>query len=149
MDIVLRALAIYAVLLLLFRLTGKRSLATATTFDFVLLLIIGEATQQALLGDDFSIVTAAVVIVTLIGVDRFGDYLGFRFPRVDKLLDSTSVILIDDGKPLTDRLKKAHITEADILEQARQTHGLESMAQVKFAVLEKSGSISVIPTGQP
>ncbi|HEX2174916.1 MAG TPA: YetF domain-containing protein [Nocardioidaceae bacterium] len=148
MDAVLRALAIYVVILLLFRLTGKRSLLQATTFDFVLLLIVGEATQQALLGDDFSLTNAVTVIGTLIGLDRLADYLGFRFPRLDKLMESTSVILIDDGKPLKDRMDKAHVNEEDILEQARQNHGIERMDQVKFAVLERSGSISVIPTGQ-
>ena len=69
MDSVFRALAIYAVLLLIFRISGKRSLSQITTFDFVLLLVIGEATQQALLGDDFSLTNAFIVIVTLVGVD--------------------------------------------------------------------------------
>jgi uncharacterized membrane protein YcaP (DUF421 family) len=64
MDAVLRALAIYLVLMLLFRLVGKRSLAQITTFDFVLILVVGEATQQALLGEDFSITNAALVIAT-------------------------------------------------------------------------------------
>jgi uncharacterized membrane protein YcaP (DUF421 family) len=55
------------------------------------------------------------------------------------------VILVDDGRILTDRLRRANLQEEDILEQARQLHGLESMEQVKFAVLEKSGSISIVP----
>jgi uncharacterized membrane protein YcaP (DUF421 family) len=58
MESVLRATAIYVFLLLVFRITGKRSLAQITAFDFVLLLIIGEATQQALLGEDFSVINA-------------------------------------------------------------------------------------------
>ncbi|HEX6515670.1 MAG TPA: YetF domain-containing protein [Nocardioidaceae bacterium] len=145
MDAVLRALAIYVIVMILFRLNGKRSMAQATTFDFVLLLIVSEATQQALLGDDFSITTATLVVATLIGLDRLVDYLGFRFPRFDKLVESAPVILVDDGRILTDRLRRANLQEEDILEQARQLHGLESMEQVKFAVLEKSGSISIVP----
>lgn len=145
MDGVLRGLAIYAVLVLLFRLTGKRSLAQATTFDLILLLIVSEATQQALLGEDFSITMAAIVIVTLLAVDRSADYLGYRFPRFDRLLESAAVILIDDGKVLHDRMRKSHIKEDEILTSARQAHGIESMDQIKFAVLEKSGGISVIP----
>ena len=147
MDAVVRALVIYVGLLLLFRITGKRSMASMTTFDFVLLLVVGEATQQALLGEDFSFTMAIIVIATLVGLDRFADYLGFRFPRADKLLESVPVLLVDDGKPLPDRMKRAHLGEDDILASARQSQGLESMAQIKYAVLEKDGGISIIPKG--
>lgn len=145
MDAVLRTLAIWVVLVLLFRLTGKRTLSQATTFDFVLLLIVGEATQQALLGDDYSITMAAIVIGTLLALDRLTDYLGYRFPKLDKLMESVSVILVDNGTPLKDRMAKAHVTEEEILTFARKAHGLESMAQVKYAVLEKSGGITIVP----
>jgi uncharacterized membrane protein YcaP (DUF421 family) len=131
--------------MLLFRITGKRTLSQATTFDFVLLLVVGEATQQALLGEDFSITMAAIVIATLIALDRLADYLGYRFPRLDKLLESVAVILIDDGKVLKDRMAKAHINEEEILTFARQAHGLESMDQIKYAVLEKSGGVTIVP----
>lgn len=145
MDAVLRALVVWAVLMLLFRVTGKRTLSQATTFDFILLLVVGEATQQALLGEDFSIMMAAIVITTLIALDRLADYLGYRFPRLDKLLESVAVILIDDGKVLKDRMAKAHINEEEILTFARQAHGLESMDQIKYAVLEKSGGVTIVP----
>ncbi len=145
MDAVLRALAIYVVLLVVFRVAGKRSLAQITTFDFVLLLVIGEATQQALLGEDFSLTMGLLVIATLLTLDRVLDYIGYRFPRAGKLMDSAALILVDDGRPLEDRMVKEHIGEQEILEAARQTHGLESMSQVKYAVLEKNGTISIIP----
>lgn len=147
MDAVIRAIVMYAILLLLFRVTGKRSLSQATTFDFVLLLVVGEATQQALLGEDFSLTMAAIVITTLVAVDRLADYVGFRFPRVDKFLESVSVLLVDDGKMLKDRMAKAHINEEEILTFARQAHGVESMDQVKYAVLEKDGGITIVPRG--
>ena len=69
MDSVLRSAAIYIVVLFVFRVAGRRTLSELTTFDFVLLLVIGEATQQALLGDDFSITNAFIVIVSLVGMD--------------------------------------------------------------------------------
>jgi uncharacterized membrane protein YcaP (DUF421 family) len=144
-DAVLRAVAIFVVLMLLFRLTGKRTLSQATTFDFVLLLIVGEATQQALLGEDFSITMAAIVIATLIALDRLADYLGYRLPWFDRLIDSVAVILVDDGKLLKERMAKAHVSEEEILTFARRAHGVESMDQVKYAVLEKSGGISIVP----
>nr|WP_155074204.1 YetF domain-containing protein [Streptomyces taklimakanensis] len=115
------------------------------TFDLVLLLIISEATQQALLGDDFSLTTAALVITTLITVDRLTDYLGFRFPAFSRVTDSVPLVVVDDGRLLEDRLKRLHIDEADILAAARQNQGLERMDQIKYAVLEKEGSISIVP----
>ena len=82
MDAVLRSATIYVFLLVIFRLSGKRSLAQITTFDFVLLLIIGEATQQALLGNDFSITYALIVITTLVGIDIGLSLLKQRFQRL-------------------------------------------------------------------
>jgi uncharacterized membrane protein YcaP (DUF421 family) len=69
MDVILRGIAVYVFLLLVFRIAGRRTLSQITTFDFVLLLIIGEATQQALLGDDFSVTTGFLVVATLLVID--------------------------------------------------------------------------------
>jgi len=69
MDLVIRGLAVYLFLLLIFRVSGKRSLHNATTFDFVLLLIIAETTQQALVGDDGSVTGAFLLIIVLVGTD--------------------------------------------------------------------------------
>ncbi|MGK5448179.1 DUF421 domain-containing protein [Streptomyces radiopugnans] len=145
METVLRAFVIYLVVLLLMRVAGKRTLANVTTFDLVLLLIISEATQQALLGDDFSLTTAALAITTLIGADRLADYLGFRFPTFNRVTDSVPVVVLENGRVLRHRLDRLHITESDILQAARQNQGLERLDQIKYAVLEKSGGITVIP----
>ncbi len=136
---------IYAILLVLFRLAGKRSLAQITTFDFVLLLVIGEATQQALLGNDFSLVNAFVVVLTLLGLDVGLSLLKQRSTVLDKLVDDVAVVIVDDGRPLKDRMDKAWIDELDILAAARELQGLERIDQIKYAVLERSGGISVIP----
>jgi uncharacterized membrane protein YcaP (DUF421 family) len=145
MDSVLRATIVYLALLVLFRIVGKRGLAQMTAFDFVLLLVVGEATQQTLLGEDFSLVNAVTVMATLVGLDRFADYIGYRFPKADRILESVAVLLVDDGRLLEDRLKKAHVDPAEILTSARQAHGLERLDQVKYAVLEKNGGISIVP----
>jgi uncharacterized membrane protein YcaP (DUF421 family) len=144
-DAVVRGMAIYLVLLVLFRLVGKRALAQITTFDFVLLLIISEATQQALLGEDFSVINAALVIATLIGTDRLFDYVSWRFPLFERLTDSTPVILVEDGRVLDDVLAKEHVSKDQILESARKTQGLERMDQIKWAIQETSGGISIVP----
>lgn len=148
MDAVLRALAIYAFLMLVFRATGKRSLSQITTFDFVLLLIIGEATQQALLGDDFSLTTALLVISTIVLVDIGLSLLQRQFPQLGPALEDVPLILVDEGKIIRRHLDKSRITEDDILEAARDKQGLERMEQVKYAVLERTGTISIIPRAE-
>jgi uncharacterized membrane protein YcaP (DUF421 family) len=145
MDAVLRAFAIYLILMLLFRVTGKRSLSQVTTFDFVILLIVGEATQQALLGEDFSITHSALVVATLIGLERGADFLSWRFPRFRRASESVPLVLVEDGTVLSEVLRKSHLTDDDILTAGRETQGLERMDQIKWAVLESSGSISVVP----
>lgn len=148
MDSVLRAVAIYVILMFIFRISGKRSLAQITTFDFVLLLVIGEATQQALLGDDFSLTNAVLVISTLIGIDIGLSLLQQRFTFLGPLMDDVPLVLVNDGTILKERMEKARISEADILHAARAAQGLERMDQVKYAVLERTGEISIIPRQQ-
>lgn len=145
MDAILRALAIYAILMLIFRISGKRSLAQITTFDFVLLLVIGEATQQALLGDDFSLTNAVLAIATLVGVDIGLSLLQQRFPGIGPWIEDVPLVLVNEGEVLRRRMEKARISEADILEAARTKQGLERMDQIKYAVLERTGDISIIP----
>ena len=145
MDAVLKAVAIYVALLIIFRIAGKRSLAQITTFDFVLLLVIGEATQQALLGNDFSLTNALLVILTLIGLEIGLSVVQHRFPKLGPWLDDVPLVLVEHGRPIETRLRKARISEDDILQAARSTQGLERMDQVKYAVLERTGEMSIIP----
>ncbi len=145
MDSVLRSAAIYIVVLFVFRVAGRRTLSELTTFDFVLLLVIGEATQQALLGDDFSITNAFMVIVSLVGMDITMTYIKRRSARIAKLIDGESMIIVEYGKVLDRRIQKSRIDQDDILQAARTTQGLERLDQIKFAILEKDGKISIIP----
>jgi uncharacterized membrane protein YcaP (DUF421 family) len=145
MDAVLRAAAIYLALLVVFRISGKRTLAQVTTFDFVLLLIISEATQQALLGEDFSITMALLVILTLVALDRLADFLGWRFPRVGRALDGTPVVLVERGKLLEDRMRLYHLDVEQVLQEARSSQGIGRLDEIDYAILERSGVISVIP----
>ncbi len=146
MDAVLRALLIYVVVLVIFRTSGKRTLAQITTFDFVLLLIVGEATQQALLGDDFSITNGVIVVATLVGFDIILSFLKGRLPGLDRAAEGLPLVILQDGKLLDRRLEKSRIAPEDILAAGRKTHGLERLDQIKYAVLEPSGEISVIPS---
>ncbi len=145
MDSVFRALAVYAFLLLVFRITGKRSLAQITTFDAVLLLIISEAVQQALIDSDESMINAAILVVTLLLLDVLMSLITVRSRNADKWLNDAPVLIVEDGKPLKDRMIKERIAEDDVMEQARELRGLERMDQIKYAVLERSGHITVVP----
>lgn len=148
MDSVLRATAIYLALLVLFKIAGRRSLAELTTFDFVLLMIIGEATQQALLGDDFSLTNALMVIVTLIAIDVGLSLLKQRSQWVSQLIDGGPTVIVEDGRILQGRMRHARLVEADIMEAARSSQGIETLEQIKFEIIERNGKISVIAKEQ-
>jgi uncharacterized membrane protein YcaP (DUF421 family) len=108
-------------------------------------LIIAEATQQGLLGNDFSVTNAFLVIITLIGIEIALNALKRRSARIEKWIDGVPSIIIEDGRPLKDRMEKARIDEGDVLAAARTGYGLERMDQIKYAVLERNGNISIIP----
>lgn len=145
MEPVLRGAAMYFFLLLVIRVAGKRTLAEVTTFDLVLLLIIGESAQQALIGNDFSFTNAFILIITLILIDIGLSMIKQRSGRLDKWIEGTPVIIMKDGALLTETLRKARIDETDILEAARKLHGLERLDQIKYAILEKDGRLTIVP----
>jgi uncharacterized membrane protein YcaP (DUF421 family) len=116
-----------------------------TSFDFVLLLIISEACQNAMLGDDYSITAGVLAIVTLVGADILLSYWKHRSAATERWLDGLPMIIVENGIPLKPLMDRARIDEEDVLAAARQGPGIERMDQIKYAVLEVSGGISVIP----
>ncbi len=145
MDLVLRAAAVYLFLLLVFSIAGKRAIAEMDTFDFVLLLIIAEATQQAMIDDDNSMTNALLIIVTLLALNVGFSLLKQHSPLVDRLIDDVPVLIVVDGNPLKDRMDRARVDERDILQAARESQGLVRLDQIQYAVLERDGAISVVP----
>ena len=145
MDAVTRGAAVYLMLLVIFRLAGRRTLAQMTSFDFILLLIISEAAQNAMIGDDFSLTNGALVIMTLVGLDVMLSQVKRWSPSTELWLDGQPTILVEKGQPKVALMKRARVDEKDVLAAARETQGLERMDQIKYAVLETSGGISIIP----
>ncbi len=145
MDAVMRAVVIYLWLLVVFRMTGNRSLAQITVFDFVLLLIISEAAQNGLVGNDYSVTNSLLLIVTLFTLDIGLSLIKGKLPKLERFVEGVPVLLVRDGEPLRDHMKKSQVDEQDILEAARKLRGLERMEQVKYAVLERDGEITVVP----
>lgn len=148
MNPVFRGIAVYIFILLIFRFMGKRSLSETTTFDFVLLLIISEVTQQALVGEDFSITASAILICTLMGMDLLFTLIKERFKLFGKITEGAPLVVVQDGKCLKKRMEKTKVDEEDILHAARLNLGLERLEDIKYAVLEKDGTISIIPYEQ-
>ena len=145
MESVIRGAAVYFILLIALRLSGRRTVAQMTPFDLVLLLIIAETTQQALLGDDFSITKAAILIVVLFSLDIGLSSVKEWAPRLARVIDGTPTVLISDGKPDLRALARARVSLDDVLTTARQQHGLARLDQIRSAVLEADGAVSIIP----
>jgi len=144
-DAVLRAVLVYLFLLALFRLAGRTSLGQMTSFDLVLLLIVAETTGPAMLGDDISLTNAFLVSITLIGMSVFFTTLTNRSEVLDRWVNDRPLVIIEDGRVIDVRLKKSRVDMDDVMEQARLAQGLERLDQIKYAVLESSVSISIIP----
>ena len=145
MESVIRGLLVYLFLLIVFRFSGKRTLSETSSFDLVLLLIISETTQQAMVDNDHSMTNAALLILTLVGADVLISVIKQWSPAVDRWVDGVAVVLINDGKLEHARMNRERVDENDILEAAREQQGLESLDQIKFAVLERGGKVTVVP----
>jgi uncharacterized membrane protein YcaP (DUF421 family) len=145
MNPVIRGLAVYLFVYLVFRILGKRSLSEITTFDFVLLLIISETTTDALIGEDYSLMGCFIMVCTLVGTDYLFSVIKSKSKWFEIASEGAPLVIVDHGKPLTKRMEKSKVDEEDVLEAAREIHGLERMDQIKYAVLERDGAISIIP----
>ncbi|HET6403415.1 MAG TPA: YetF domain-containing protein [Candidatus Thermoplasmatota archaeon] len=145
MDLVVRAAVIFAVLFLLMRVAGNRQFSEMTAFDAILVIVIAEVTGNSLSGQDYSLTASIVVIVTLVSLDILISWLKARSRRFDRLAEGVPVLILENGRLLEENMKRERVDSGDILEAARSTHGLERLDQIRYAILEKGGSISIIP----
>jgi uncharacterized membrane protein YcaP (DUF421 family) len=135
----------YLFLMLVFRVSGKRTLAQTTPFDLLMMLIISETTQQAMVGEDHSMTHAFLLIASFVGIDIGLSLIKQRSKRVARLLEDVPLVVVAHGRLLRDRMDRSRVDEEDVLEAARVLRGLESIEQIKYAVLERDGEISIIP----
>ena len=145
MDTVIRVAAMYLFLLAVFRLAGKRTLSEATTFDFLMLLVISETTQQALVDDDRSFTNAAILIITFVAMNIGFSLLKQRFKPAERVIEDVPVVVVADGKPLHGPMERERIDEDDILSAARERQGITELEAIRYAVLERDGKISIVP----
>jgi uncharacterized membrane protein YcaP (DUF421 family) len=144
-ETVLRAAAVYAFLLGVFRVSGRRTLAQVTTFDLVLVLIIGDAAQQALVGTDDAVMTGVISVSSLVLLDVALAAAKFRWPVVDAVFDGLPIPLVVHGQPLWNRLRAEGVSTEDLIAAARESRGVTRFDRIDTAVLEQNGAISIVP----
>ncbi|MFZ0625487.1 MAG: YetF domain-containing protein [Acidimicrobiia bacterium] len=143
MELVIRATAVYWFLWLVVRGTGKRSLSELTPLDLLLVVVIGDLVQQGVTQEDMSITGAVTAVSVFVVWTVLGDVLGRRAHGFAKLLEGEPVLVVRDGVPLHNRLRRERITMSD-LEEAARLQGIGAMSEVQFAVLETDGRFSFI-----
>ena len=146
---ILRSVVVYLFLLIAFRVTGKRQVGQLTPFDLVLLLLISNVVQNAVIGNDNSLGGGIIGAVTILAVNYAVVELTYRSKRLRRLLEASPTILIHNGKVLHQNLARERVTMDDLLAALRR-NGIADVVHVRVAVLEENGGISVIPhTGAP
>jgi uncharacterized membrane protein YcaP (DUF421 family) len=146
---VLRAAIVYVFVLVVVRLAGKRTLAELSTFDLVVLLILSEAIQPALVADDSRLTSAMLIVLTIVGIDALLGLVKYRSHTASQVLDDIPTVLVRDGVMNDQAMARERLDKDDIMEAARRQMGLERFEQVRFAILERTGGISIIPWPAP
>ena len=144
MDIVLRAAAVFVLLVIVTRTIGRRELGQMEPFDLILLVVMGDLIQQGVTQSDYSLTGAALAVCTLAVLTVALSYLSFRVRRLRPILDGEPIVLIHDGRPIEANLRRERITIEELHAQARLEQ-LPSLDEVAFAVLETGGRISFVP----
>jgi uncharacterized membrane protein YcaP (DUF421 family) len=144
MDVVLRAIFGFLFLLFLTRIVGKRELSTMEPLDLILLVILGDLTQQGVTQADNSITGIVLAIGTMGLMTVAASYMSYRFKRLRPLLDGEPMVLVQDGAPLLRNLKRERITIEELAASARIQAQIDSFEDVKWAILETNGQISWI-----
>jgi len=142
-DIAIRTSVVYLALLVGLRLTGQRQLGQMSIFDFVLLLVISNAVQNAMVGSDTSLWGGLVAAAVLIGWHQVADRVRRSSRRAGRLLAGEGIMLINRGQVLDEHLVRAGVTRDELLQSLRE-HGVAGVEDVRLAVLEADGAISVI-----
>ena len=143
MDIVLRAAFTFLFLLFLTRVVGKRELSTFQPFDVILLVVLGDLIAQGVMQSDYSLTGMMLAAGTMSLMTVLASYLSYRVRSLRPLLDGEPVVLLQDGKPIDRNLSRERITVEELAAEARM-QSVESLADVKWAVLETNGRISFV-----
>ena len=141
---VVRAIVVYVFLLVILRLTGKRQVGQLAPFDLVLLLVLSNAVQNSMNGGDNSLTGGLISATTLVGLNWIVGWMTFRSKRLEALIEGKAIILLHDGKIDYEALKRVQMTIHE-LKASLRTEGCAGEEEVRFAILENNGHVTVIP----
>jgi len=143
MDIALRALFLYAFVILVMRVIGRRELSSLGAIDLVLLIVLGDSIQQGLTQDDYSVTGAVIAVSTIAAVQVASSYLSFRSRRARIVLEGNPIVIVQDGRLIEKNLRRERMTRDEVAEEMRMQE-IASFDEVQWAILENNGSISFI-----
>lgn len=144
MDLVIRATVVFGFIFLVTRIAGRRQLSELEPFDVILLVVLGDLVQQGITQSDESVTGTLIVISTITLLSVTVGWLSFRFGRVRLITEGEPIILIYDGEIVEPNLRRERLTRSDLEEEARGQQ-LSSLDDVRYAILEDGGTISIIP----
>ena len=144
----IRSILIYALLVVALRVAGKRELGQTNTLDLVVLLLVANAVQNGIIGNDLSVTGAAIGAVTLFAINSLLNRSVYRFRPLRRLLEGDPTPLILEGKPLRDQLRRQRISLPELRAIARR-QGFEKLADVRTAILETNGTVSMFKEDDP
>jgi uncharacterized membrane protein YcaP (DUF421 family) len=146
MDLVLRTVYVFFLILIVTRAVGRRELSSMEPFDLILLVVIGDLVQQGVTQSDNSLTGTTTVIVTMAALVVFTAWLSFRFARLRPMLEGKPTLLIADGELLRANLRRERMTVEELHAEARQ-QSIADLDEVRYAVLESNGRVSFITAG--
>ncbi len=146
LDIIFRTLIIYIIILVGLRLSGKREIGQMNVFDLVVLLLIANAVQNAMVGPDTTLLGGILAAVVLLLVNGLVARLRLKWPRLRRMVEGTLTLLVLHGEIIQDHMRQEGLDEETLLAAFRE-HGIAELSNVDMAVLEIDGTISVVPIG--
>jgi uncharacterized membrane protein YcaP (DUF421 family) len=144
MDLVIRATVVFFFIFLVTRIAGRRELGSLQPFDVILLVVLGDLVQQGITQSDQSVTGTLIVISTITLLSVAVSWISFRSSRIRPVTEGEPLVLVQDGQIIERNLRRERLTRADLEEEARQQQ-VASISDIRWAILERSGSISVIP----
>jgi uncharacterized membrane protein YcaP (DUF421 family) len=141
-ELIVRACAVYVLVFVLLRVFGKKPLGQMSPFDLIVLLLLSEAVQNALLGEEKSLTGGMIVATTLFALSETFGYAVWRSKRVGRALDGTPSVLVRNGHVYSDVLAREQVTRSELMEAIRR-QGCTCLTRVRYAVLENDGHITV------
>jgi uncharacterized membrane protein YcaP (DUF421 family) len=144
MDIALRAIVLYAFVVFLMRVMGRRELSSLSAIDLVLLIVMGDAIQQGLTQDDYSVTGSLIAVSTIAAVQVVISYLSFRSRRARRVLQGEPIVIVQNGRLIDRNVRRERLTEDDVAEEMRAQQ-IASVEDVEWGILESNGTMSFVP----